>query len=207
MTNYLLRQSTPAVLAALLILLSGCRSSLPTRFYVLRSWPDSMSVKEWQASTGERCVSIGVGPVKVADYLERSQIVTRATPSEVKLADFDRWAEPLAQNIPRVLADNLSALLCTKMVLVFPWRGAIPIDYQIEVEILRLDGNLGGNVTLEAQWMAFGPKDLRKLVAIKRSTFREPLDGQDYQALVSAESRAIAKLSQEIARTLRDQMK
>jgi len=166
-----------------------------------------MSVKEWQASTGERCVSIGVGPVKVADYLERSQIVTRATPSEVKLADFDRWAEPLAQNIPRVLADNLSALLCTKMVLVFPWRGAIPIDYQIEVEILRLDGNLGGNVTLEAQWMAFGPKDLRKLVAIKRSTFREPLDGQDYQALVSAESRAIAKLSQEIARTLRDQMK
>ena len=122
MTNCLLRQSTTVVLTALLILLGGCSSSSPTRFYVLRSWSDSMNKKELQPSDRERCVSIGVGPVKVADYLDRPQIVTRVTPNEVKIAEFDQWAEPLGQNISRVLADNLSALLCTKVVVVFPWR-------------------------------------------------------------------------------------
>ncbi|UCC31474.1 MAG: membrane integrity-associated transporter subunit PqiC [Phycisphaerales bacterium] len=37
------------------------------------------------------------------------------------LAEFDRWAEPLAFGFSRVLAENLSALLLTDRVLLFPW--------------------------------------------------------------------------------------
>jgi uncharacterized lipoprotein YmbA len=207
MTNRHLRQSTTVVLTALLILLSGCSSSSPTRFYVLRSWSDSMNKKEVETSDRDRCVSIGVGPVRVADYLERPQIVTRVTPNEVKIAEFDQWAEPLGVNISRVLADNLSAHLCTKMVVVFPWGGAVPIDYQVEAEIIRLDGNLGENATLEVQWMVFGLRGSKQLLVTKKLRVTEPTGGQDYQALVTAESRTLAELSQEIAKTLRDQMK
>ena len=203
MENHLLRKSTTPVLAALFILLVGCSSSSPTRFYVLHSWSDSMKMKELQSSNRDHCISIGVGPVGVADYLERPQIVTRVTPNEVKLAQLDQWAEPLEQNISRVLADNLSALLCTKMVVAFPWRGAVTIDYQVEVEILRLDGDLGGNATLEVQWMAFGLREPKKLLASKKSTFTEPTGGQDYQGLVSAQSRNLEGLSRDIAAAIK----
>ncbi len=202
MANRMLRQSTPAILAVFFTLLVGCSSSLPTRFYVLGSLSDSMNKKELQPSDRERCVSIGVGPVRVADYLDRPQIVTRLTPNEVRLGEFDQWAEPLEQNISRVLADNLSALLCTKMVVVFPWRGAVSVDYQIEVEILRLDGNLGGSATLEVQWMAFGPRESKKLLVTKKLSFTVPIGGQDYQALVSAQSRNLEALSRDIAEAI-----
>jgi len=203
MTNCLLRRSTTAVLTALFILLGGCSSSSPTRFYVLRSLSDSMNKKELQVPDREHCVSIGVGPVRVADYLDRPQIVTRVTLNEVKVAEFDQWAEPLEQNISRVLADNLSVLLCTKVVVLFPWNASIPIDYQIEVEINRLDGNLGGESTLEAQWMAFDLRGSKQLLAAKKMSFTEPTGGQDYQALVSSESRALQALTRDIAETLK----
>jgi uncharacterized lipoprotein YmbA len=89
----------------------------------------------------------------IADYLDRPQIVTRISPDEIILAEFDRWAGPFKDNFTRVLANNLSTLLCTKTIAIFPWRGGIPIDYRIEMEVLRLDGSLGGNVSLEAWWM------------------------------------------------------
>jgi len=203
MRNCLLRQSTVVVLTALLILLSGCGSSSSTRLYVLRSWSDPMDKKELQPSDREHCVSIGIGPVRIADYLDRPQIVTRVTPDEIKVAEFDQWAEPLEQNISRVLADNLSALICTKVVVVFPWNTSVPLDYQVEVKINRLDGNLGGNSTLEAQWVAFGLRGSKHLLAAKKLSFTEPTGGQDYQALVSSESRTLRELSRNIAETLK----
>jgi len=74
--------------------------------------------------------------------------------------------------ISRVLANNLTTLLCTKTVAVFPWRGSIPIDYQVETEIIRLGGSLGGNAIIEAQWMIFGVSEGKKL--LEESTGTQP---------------------------------
>ncbi len=198
MANLLLRHLISLVLAALFIFLVGCGSSPPTRFYVLHS----MDVKESPESSGAGCVSIGVGPVRVAEYLERPQIVTRVTPHEIMIADFDQWAEPLGQNISRVLADNLSALLCTTMVVVFPWKGSVPLDFQVEVDILRLDGNPGKDASLEVQWMALDLRKAKRVVAFKKLSFTEPTGGQDYRALVAAESHNLEVLSRDIAATI-----
>ncbi len=203
MTHGLLRQSTTIVLTALLIVLVGCSSSSPTRYYVLRPSGDSMNKKELQTLDRGRCVSIGVGPVRIADYLDRPQIVTYVTPHEVRIAEFHQWAEPLEQNISRVLADNLSALLCTKVVVLYPWNVSVPVDYQVEVRINRLDGDPGGNATLEAQWMALDLRGSKRLLAAKTLSFTEPAEGQDYQALVSAHSRNIEVLSRDIAATIK----
>ena len=46
------------------------------------------------ASTGQNPV-IGIGPVKLADYLDQSQIVTRKGDNQVIKAEFNRWAGPL----------------------------------------------------------------------------------------------------------------
>ena len=54
---------------------------------------------------------------------------------------------------------------------------------------------------LEARWSIFGGPD-KKLLKMNRSSIREPVSGADYAAVVVAQSRAVAKLSQEIAEAI-----
>ena len=56
---------------------------------------------------------IGVGPITVPKYLDRPQIVTRSGRNQLALGEFDRWAEPLQDNVLRVLAENLAFLIPT----------------------------------------------------------------------------------------------
>jgi uncharacterized lipoprotein YmbA len=187
-------------LFALLTIHFGCASSPPSRFYLLS--PLETTPPGMKPSADEQCVSIGIGPVKIPDYLNQTKIVTRGEGNQLTLAEFDRWAELLKDNLVSVLAKNLSNLLCTKSIVLFPWRGGMPIDYRIEMEVLRLDGNLGGNVSLEAWWMIFSG-DGKKMVFSKKSTFTEAITGKDYDSLVSAESRTVGLLSSEIAQAIK----
>jgi len=155
-----------------------------------------------QPSADERCFAIGIGPIRIPDYLDRPQIVTRRASGEIALAEFDRWGEPMKDNLTRALAKNLSILLCTNTIAFFPWRGGIPIDYRIEMEVLRLDGSLGGNISLEAWWMVLSGNGKRMLLA-KKSNFTEAAGGKDYQSLVAAQGRALGHLSREIAEAIK----
>ena len=200
MKNDLFRLRVVIIFSTLWLVLSGCASSPTPRFYLLSSL--EATSQEMKPSAEERCFSIGIGPINIPDYIDRPQIVTRGAPIEFKLAEFDRWGEPVKDNLKRVLAKNLSMLLCTKTIAFFPWRGGIPIDYRLEMEVLRLDGSLGGNVSLEAWWMVFSG-DGKKMLIAKKSTFTEAVGGQDYKSLVGAESRALGTLSREIAEVIK----
>jgi uncharacterized protein len=95
---------------------------------------------------------IGIGPVKLADYLDQSQIVIRTTDSQMAKGEFDRWVGPLKDNIVNVLADNIGYLLWTERVYLYPWSLSVPIDYQVVLDIVRLDGRLGDAAWLEVRW-------------------------------------------------------
>jgi hypothetical protein len=49
--------------------------------------------------------------------------VTGDTHNELQSDTFSQWAEPLETNFARVLAENLSVLLTTERVAVYPWQG------------------------------------------------------------------------------------
>jgi len=176
----------------------GCvtGTTAPSRFYVLSAMPNPS--EQMRVLTENRCLAIGIGPVEVAQYLDRPQIVTRVGPNELKLGEYDKWAEPLKDTVTRVLAENLSNLLCTDPIAVFPWRGAARVDYRVEVEVLLLDGKLGGEASLAARWAIFH-EERRLMLLNGKSRINEPTDGQDYKAFVSAQSRALGALSKEIA--------
>lgn len=200
MKNLFIHVLAILTLFALLTIHFGCASSPPSRFYLLS--PLDTPPPGMKPSADEQCVSLGIGPVKIPDYLEQARIVTRGEGNQLMLAEFDRWAELFKDNLVRVLAKNLSTLLCTKTIVLFPWRGGMPIDYRIEMEVLRLDGSLGGNVSLEAWWMILSA-DGKKMVLSKKSTFTEAVTGKDYNSLVSAQSRALGHLSREIAEAIK----
>jgi uncharacterized lipoprotein YmbA len=191
------------LLIGYVIVLVGCvtAASAPSRFYLLSPLPEAKSTP--QSVEGESCFAIGIGPVEFPAYLDRPQIVTRLNANELKLAEFDKWAEPLKDNFTRILAENLSTLLCTDPIAVFPWRGSVSIDYQIAVELIRFDGDLGGEITLIPFWTIFG-KGGRQLHVSKRTIYTEPIKGNSYTALVSAKSQAVAAFSRDIATEIKN---
>jgi uncharacterized lipoprotein YmbA len=188
------------ILGVSLVVFSGCASTPHPRFYTLSSLDTGNP--EAKPSADSRCLSIGVGPIGIPDYLDRPQIVTRTTPNVVSLAEFDRWSEPLKDNITRVLEKNLSQSLCAKTIFIFPWKGGAPLDYRIELQVLRLDGALGGNVFLEVWWMIYSG-DGKKMLLSKKSMLTEATGGKDYQSFVGAQSQALLRLSNEIAEAVR----
>ena len=176
-----------------LLLLVGCSSSVSSRHYVLNP------LTEGKVQSQEPCPAIGIGPIKLPEYLNRTQIVTRTSPNEVTLAYFDLWAEPLNESVPRLLAENVSQLVCTKEIVFFPWRPSRIPDIRVEVEVLKMDGALGGSVSLEAWWSVAHEKERIS----RKATYTEAIGSQSYDALVQAESRALANLSRDIAGALK----
>ena len=148
---------------------------------------------------GTGTVGIGVGPVILPGYLDRSQIVTRTSADQVELSMFHRWAEPLEEGISRILAEEIGARVPTERIVTFPWRGVVArtIQYQVVVAVLRFDGRPGGDVTLDARWRILG-RDGDEL-ALRRSTVIEAAAGRGYEPLVAAMTRALVTLGQEIA--------
>ena len=124
--------------------------------------------------------------------------MTTAGLSEMELGDFNKWAEPLKDNFSRVLSENLWAMLSTEPVALLPWQSSLPIDYRIEVEVIRFDGSLGENASLVAWWKVLDDRK-KELLFARRSAISEPALAQTYEALVLAQSRAVTVFSREIA--------
>jgi uncharacterized lipoprotein YmbA len=178
-----------------LLLVAGCATT-PARFYMLSALPQVETASAML--TPPQGPTIGIGPVTLPRYLDRPQIVTRSGPYELKLAEFDRWVEPLDTNVTRVLADNLTSLLPTTRVVAHPWPRATSVDYQILVEVTHLLSQLGGESVLMADWSIFKGEGQQPLLSGK-SRLSAPVAGQHHAAVVSAMSQTLADLSREIA--------
>jgi uncharacterized protein len=192
----LFSRGLPVILTIVAIFSGGCTRSQTPRFYTLTSMqPDQVSSK--RENPAQNAV-IGIGPVTIADYLDQSDLVTRTGDNQLVKAEYDRWAGSFKDDFINVLAENIGFLVPTERIYLYPWRGSVVIGYQVAVEVIRCDGRLGEAAHLVARWRVFeGPE--KKLLKMNRSSIREPVTGPDYAALVAAQSRAVAKLSQEIA--------
>ena len=184
---------------------AGCvpGSTGPSRYFVLS--PMLGEKAETQTLTGEDRVSVGIGPLDLPGYLDRPQIVTQVSENRISLGEFDIWAESLDDNFIRVLMENLSTLLRSEPVVIFPFKDAFQTDYQVKVDVMRMDGTLGGDAVLTANWAIFREGRTELLVA-KRSTYKETVDGETYETLVAAQSRAVLALSRDIAAEIKSAM-
>lgn len=190
----------PVSAIAALLALAGCAGNPSSRYYALSGLPDTGG--PGAAAIRERGVAIGVGPVRLPEYLNRPQIVTRMGSNEFQFAEFHQWAGPLEGEVARVLAENLAILLPTDRVAVFPWSIPYAVQYRVEVTVLRFEPEASGEIVLTARWRIVG-KDGREEIRAALSSLREVAGTQDYGAAVAAMSRALGGLSREIADALR----
>jgi uncharacterized lipoprotein YmbA len=180
-----------------LVLLAGCGTTQPSKFYILSPVPAGAS-----AAARDNEPTVGLGPVVIPKYLDRPQIVRRAGDNQLLLAESHRWAEPLANNFIRVLAEDLSVVIPTEQVAVYPWSRTTRIDYQVSVDVMRFDADANGNAVLSTDWKV-QETESEKIIVSKRSTFSEAALAADYAAIVAAQSRLLAAFAGEIAGVIR----
>ena len=198
MKTILHRQKHIAIIV-LALALAGCLGgqSPPTSFYMLS--PLNPPQTGTLAATADGRIRIGLSTVTVPEYLNRSEIVINLDNTVYQLADFSKWAEPLSDNLTRVLEENLTNLLHDDSIDIFlASDSSILPDYRLEVDVLRLDGNLGDQVTLVAQWALLAAEE-DDLIVMRRSEYQASAADNTYKELVLAKSRTIEKLSQDIA--------
>jgi uncharacterized lipoprotein YmbA len=175
------------------LVLGGCATSPPAHYYTLAPLqPPGVQAASVPAFT------VAVGPVINPDLLQRPQIATRTSEHQVSFSEFHKWAGTLADETKRVLVVNLNALLSGERAAVTTDDMAIDPDYRVVVNINRFDGRPGGSVWLNAVWTLKEQKG-KMAIAVNQSVIEEPVSGQGYPDLVSAQSRAIGQLSREIA--------
>jgi uncharacterized protein len=181
------------VLLAVALLTWGCGSTPASRFYTLSASASTLP------ATATSDLSVAVGPVSVPLAVDRPQMVVTLNSNQVRLDELNRWASPLANDIARVVAENLVSMLGTPRVTLS--RQTPNIDYRAAIEVQRFESALGEAATLDAVWTVSHDADGRSRTG--RTTAREAASDKSYDALTAAHSRAVARLSRDIADAVR----
>jgi len=144
-------------------------------------------------------VAIAVGAARVPEMYDRPQLLVRASDNRVRLLEQERWAEPLKSAIPRVVAADLGRLLGTARTTSYPAAEARDTGFRVTLDVQRFDATPGQGADVDVGWhvhrLPGGP--LRD----GRTTAHEAASG-DYEALVAAQSRALATVSRDIAQAI-----
>jgi uncharacterized protein len=171
----------------------GCGASAPARFYTL----DSTAI-----STGAPAASVAVmvGPVSLPAAVDQPQFVVQIAANRVEVDEFNRWAAPLSDSIARAVAGDLTVLLGTRNVAAAPFANFDPA-YTVTIEVQRFESVRGESALVEAMWAV--RKASGGETRSGRTVAREAVQGDSFDALAAAHSRAIASVSGDIAAAIR----
>ena len=206
----------------MVFLSSGC-SSPKTSYYMLSAPAVA------QSTTSAPSVRLMVGPVSLPDAVDQPQLVVNSSNNEIEVFKYDRWAGSLKADVSRVIAANLARELDISNIWSFSQSTQTNFDYQILIDVQNLHSKLGESVFVDVLWTikpaagssnALVKRSDKKNAEIKntginpepgfiprvmmgRSSVNEPVTHSGVDALVAAQSRAFAKVSREIASSIR----
>ena len=187
------RLSCGLAIASLLALATACGTSPPSRYYTL----DSTATSDGTPALGR---AIAVGPVSIPGSVDRPELVVQVAPNQVEVDEFDRWAAPLDDAIARTVAGNLAVLLATPEVASAPLANFAPA-YRVTIDVQRFESAPGDAALVDAVWAVAASAGGEPRTG--RTVAREPVQGTGFDALAAAHSRALAKLSGDIAAAIR----
>jgi uncharacterized lipoprotein YmbA len=189
----MLRIAPIVTLSVVAAFIAACASSPPSHFYTLSRTATP------GATTSN--LNVVVGPISIPAIVDLPQFVVSTGPNQVSLNEFERWASPLQNNISRVVAENLVAILGTPRVSLFQQSLNATADYHVAIEVQSFESALGEAASLNAVWIVRRTKDGKAEAG--RTSVREPPADKSYDALAAAHSRALAQMSKDIADVIR----
>ena len=177
-----------------IVVIAACDcSSTPARFYTLDSTasPDGAPAAH---------MAVAVGPVTVPASVDQPEFVVQVASNRVELDEFNRWAAPLNDSIARAVAGDLAVLLGTPDVATSPMANFVP-TYSVTINVQRFESTRNQGVLLDAVWAVY--RTTGGVMRSGRTVAREGAEGDSYDALAAAHSRALARMSGDIAAAIR----
>lgn len=169
--------------------LVGCTAHQPVPLYQL----DNADVG---VPTKEQGLAVLLGPVSIADYLQREALLQRQLDGSLLVADNARWAGSLAADIDQLLLRQLAWRLDSQRTVLAPATGEFKPEVQVLLSIIRLDSGPAQPAILEAQWRLLDKAgNLRdsRLLRLEESHSGTPADQ------VQAQSRLLRQLVADLA--------
>lgn len=183
---------------AMALVLAGCGSTPKDRFYTLA--PTSAITAPGAASAPAR-YGVAIGPVRVPEALDRTQMVVREGPNRVEILDQHRWAGSLRSEIARALAAGVGAQLPEAQVSVHDGQAGRNAAYRVAVDIERFDAAVNDSVAVQALWTI--RQEGGKELGSGRFAATEPTGPGGYDAIAAAYAKALAGMSEQVAQALR----
>ena len=179
-------------LRALLVcamLAAACAHSPDPTFFALSAQPG--------AAVRGQPFKIELRRIGMPGYLDRAQIVRRATAERLDLEGDERWGSPLDEMISATLAEDLAQRLPSSAV--FTDTGAISstADVRVEVQLFRFERTADGLVALSAEVAVHSVSV--DASTIQRYDFSEKPASGGTADLVTSLSRLLAQLADRIA--------
>ncbi|WP_331346589.1 PqiC family protein [Cellvibrio sp. UBA7661] len=186
------RMKNVIIIFLLFLFASGCQQSPRKHYYLLSATPT-------QNQNDAITQTIGLGPIELADYLDRSYIVRNRDTNRLQLADNDHWGEPLEKGIARVLAINLMNRDSTRLVEHFPWRSDVTPALSVRLNIYDLQ-LINGAATINASWKLID--NSTKTVLSQQRFVRSKSSGESASQITKAYSELLAELAEEMNQAL-----
>lgn len=178
--------------ALLLLTLSACASSPPTRFFALEPASPSSGAPAVQAAGSP----LKIDAVHIPPALDRESMVRGESGNQLQISSQDRWAGDLGEMIRRVLTQNLASRLPTGMVIA-PDSPAPPSARGLVVDILTFQPQSAGEVVLDADWSLL--EGTQSNPVLRRSVHLTAAAASSAQAEAAAMSTLLGQLADDIA--------
>lgn len=183
-----------AMLGVLALGTAGCSVAPPTQFYQLQQ-PSTEVVSR------ESNVTVLLGPLKIADYLQRENMMQREADGSLSLSQQARWAGSLQDDMGQFLMRQMSAQLGSSRISLYPDRVGIEAQAQVVLSISRLDSGVNQPAVLEAQWRLLDAKG--NLRSSRVEHFEEVHNGE-FSDQVRAQSELLNRLTKELVLAIQD---
>lgn len=102
--------------------------------------------------TSTQGVAVLLGPISIADYLQREALLQRQLDGSLTSAEGARWAGNLASEIDQQLLRQLAARLNSQNLALAPAAPGFTPQVRVALSITRLDSGPERAAVLEAQW-------------------------------------------------------
>ncbi|MCS3512875.1 putative lipoprotein YmbA [Pseudomonas grimontii] len=97
-------------------------------------------------------MSVLLGPVVVADYLQRETLLQRQNDGSLQGSTDGRWAGSLSSDINQLMLRQVAGQLDSQRVVLAPAPTGFSPDVQVLLTITRLDSGKSQPAILDAQW-------------------------------------------------------
>jgi len=173
--------------------LAGCSVNRPAQLYQLDTGTSSVP-------TRDNGVAVLLGPVQLADYLQRETMVQRQADGILNLSSDARWAGSLQTNVSQQLLRQLSSQLDSTRLALFPEKPGFAPQVQVMLDISRLDSGPKEPAVLDARWRLL---DQKGALRDSRVFHQEEKHDGSIKDQVRAQSDLLRRLAEQLAGDVR----